>query len=441
MEYDRCNSRGSTLQMALIVAKFGGTSVATPERIKNVAKRLVDYRKAGNDVVAVVSAMGKSTDDLVKLAYELNPEPPARELDVLLSTGEQVSMSALAIAIEALGEKAISFTGRQAGMFTDSDHTKAKIQEVRVDRVLKAIDDGQIVVCAGFQGIDRVGDVTTLGRGGSDTTAVAIAAGLRADVCEIYTDVDGVYTVDPRMNPRAKKIDQISYDEMLELAGCGAGVLQARSVEMARTYNVVIHCRSAFNDEHGTIVKESDESMEQAIISGIAFDKSEAKVTIRDVPDNVGVAARVFSAISNDAHANIDMIIQNVSENGHTDISFTAPIADLERVRETASKVIEELGARELIVDEAIAKLSVIGAGMRSNPGVAARMFQSLADNDVNISMISTSAIRISVVIALEDLKRAIECLHTEFGLDSEDLFEETMLSSEELAAKAAKGR
>ena len=427
--------------MSLIVAKFGGTSVATPQRIMNVAQRLVDYSTEGHHVVAVVSAMGKSTDDLVALADELNPNAPARELDVMLSTGELVSMSALAMAIEALGHKAMSFSGWQAGMLTDSSHTKAKITEVKTDRLIQALKRGYIAVCAGFQGIDPLGDITTLGRGGSDTTAVAIAAGLHADVCEIYTDVDGVYTVDPRLDPRARKIDEIGYDEMLELAGCGAGVLQARCVEMARTYGVVIHCRSAFSNEPGTIVKELDDTMEQAIVSGIAFDKSEAKVTIRDVPDNVGVAARVFSAMADDAHANIDMIIQNLSENGQTDISFTTPLADLARVRETGEKVVEELGAREMVVDESIAKLSVVGAGMRSNPGIAAKMFQTLADNDVNISMISTSAIRISVVIKADELERAVSCLHTAFGLDSDDLFEETMLSREELAAKAAKGR
>lgn len=427
--------------MAIIVAKFGGTSVATPERVQRVARRLVDYHDQGNKVVAVVSAMGKSTDDLVRLAGQLNPNPGKREMDVLLSTGEQVSMAVLSMAIQALGVDAVSMSGRQAGIVTDANHGKAKICEVNAERIRRELARDAIVVCAGFQGIDQQGDITTLGRGGSDTTAVAIAAGLNADICEIYTDVDGVYTVDPRINPRARKLDQISYDEMLELAGCGAGVLQARSVEMARRYGVVIHCRSAFDDVPGTLVKELDDTMEQAIISGIAFDKSEAKVTIRDVPDNVGVAAAVFTAMSRDAQANIDMIIQNLADNGHTDISFTSPLADLPRVRPVAERVVAELGARELVIDESIAKLSVIGAGMRSNPGVAARMFQTLADAGVNISMISTSAIRISVVIKAADLERAVCCLHTAFGLDSEDLFEETMLSREELAAKAAKGR
>ncbi len=426
--------------MARIVAKFGGTSVATPERIAAVAKRLVAMHAAGNEVVAVVSAMGKTTDDLVKLATTLNPNPPARELDVMLSTGEQVSMSALAIAIDALGDRAVSFTGAQIGIVTTNIHTKAKIEEVHADCIMSALEQGCIVIAAGFQGVDVAGDITTLGRGGSDTTAVAIAAGIRADMCEIYTDVAGVYTADPRMCPRARKIDAISYEEMLEIAASGAGVLQIRSVELARNYGVVIHCRSTFTDLPGTIVREFDMSMESAIISGVTFDLSEAKITIRDVPDSVGVAAAVFGAIS-DAGANIDMIIQNVSENGQTDISFTSPICDLPRVQPACEEIVERLGARTCIIDESIAKVSLIGAGMRTNPGVAAKMFKTLAENGVNISLIATSPIRISVAIPGEDVEKAVQCLHSAFGLDSDALFEETQLSGAEIEAKAHKGR
>ncbi|MDR1712650.1 MAG: aspartate kinase [Coriobacteriales bacterium] len=425
--------------MSLIVTKFGGTSLATPERVLGVAQRLVDYHQAGHQVVAVVSAMGKSTDDLLRLANSVNPNPPARELDQLMATGEMVSMSIVAMAVEALGVQAVSMTGRQAGIVTTEVFNKAKIAEIQADRILSELASGHIVIVAGFQGITRTGDITTLGRGGSDTTAVALAAGVGADVCEIYTDVDGVYTCDPRMVPAARKLDAISYEEMLELAAAGAGVLQMRSVEFARNYGVVIHCRSAFNDNPGTLVKEAS-AMEQAIVSGIAFDKSESKVTIRDVPDRVGIAAEVFGAIAA-ANINIDMIVQNISEGGSTDISFTVPAGELARLRPVLDSAIANLGIREYLVDESIAKISVVGAGMRSNPGVAARMFKTLADNNVNIGMISTSAIRISVVIDGAQIETALAALHTAFGLDSDNLFEETQLSGEELAAKAAKGR
>lgn len=426
--------------MSLIVAKFGGTSVGSPNRIKQVAKRLVNMKRAGDDVVAVVSAMGKSTDDLLELARTVNDKPPAREMDMLLSTGEQVSMSILAMAIEALGVPAVSLTGWQVGIVTDDLHTKAKIEQVNPGRIEQELAQGRIVIVAGFQGVTEHGDVTTLGRGGSDTTAVAIAAGIDADTCEIYSDVDGVYTADPRIAPHARKLDAISYEEMLELAACGSGVLQMRSVEFARTYGVVIHCRSTFSDEPGTLVKEADEDMESAIISGITFDKSEAKVTIRDVPDSLGVATRVFTPLA-DANVNIDMIIQNTSENGHTDISFTTPVSEIFKVREILAGVMNELGARDLEIDESIAKVSIVGTGMKSNPGVAAKMFRTLAENGINISMISTSAIRTSVVVSGEYAKDAVRYLHTAFGLDSADVFEETQLSGEELAAKAAKGR
>jgi len=426
--------------VALIVAKFGGTSVGSTERISQVAERLVRRRRAGDDVVAVVSAMGKSTDDLLALATQVNEHPSAREMDVLLSTGEQVSMSILAMAIEALGEQAVSLTGGQVGIVTDATHRKAKIREVKADRIRRELSAGRIVVVAGFQGITRDGDITTLGRGGSDTTAVALAAGIHADVCEIYSDVVGVYTADPRVVPHARKLDYISYEEMLELSACGAGVLQMRSVEFARNYKVQIHCRSTFTDEPGTIIKEADEKMESAVITGVAYDDSEAKVTVRDVPDSVGIAAQVFSSLAG-INVNVDMIIQNISENGHTDISFTTPIADLDRVRATLDELVPGLGARSYEIDESIAKVSIVGAGMKSNPGVAARMFQTLADNDINISLISTSSIRTSVVVEGGKMRDAVRCLHTAFGLDSDAVFEETQLSGEELAAKAAKGR
>jgi aspartate kinase len=348
-------------------------------------------------------------------------------------------MSVLAMAIEALGISAVSMTGRQAGIFTTTVFNRAQIAEIRADRLRRELDQGKIVIVAGFQGVTVEGDITTLGRGGSDTTAVALAAGIGADVCEIYTDVDGVYTADPRMVPRARKLDTISYDEMLEMAASGAGVLQMRSVEVARNHGVAIHCRSGFTTKPGTFVKEGT-PMESAIISGIACDNSEAKVTIRDVPDRVGLAAEVFGAIA-EASINIDMIVQNISENGATDISFTCLVSDLARLRPVLDGQVHQLGIRDYVVDESIAKVSVVGAGMRSNPGVAARMFRVLADGGINIAMISTSAIRISVVIEGGEAARAMRALHTAFGLDSDQVFEETQLSGDELAAKAEKGR
>ena len=426
--------------MSTVVAKFGGTSVATPERVINVARRIVERKRAGNRVVAVVSAMGKTTDDLIKLANSITDAPSPREMDTLLSTGEMVSMSLLAMAVESLGEKAISLSGRQIGLITDNVHGKASIREIHATRIKGALADDNIVIVAGFQGIDAAGDITTLGRGGSDTTAVAIAAGIKADVCEIYTDVDGVYTADPRIVPRAQKIDEISYEGMLEMAAGGAGVLHKRCVEFARNFGVVIHCRSSFNDEPGTLVKEMDPNMEKAIVSGVTHDLSEAKFTIRDVPDTAGVAATVFGAMA-DANLAVDMIIQNLSEQGYTDISFTSPKADAARTEEVMRKIVEDLGARELIVADNIAKVSIIGAGMKVNSGVAAKMFRTLADGDINISMISTSDIRTSVVIPADEAERAVRLLHTAFGLDGTKVFQETQLSAEELAAKANKGR
>ncbi|MDO8963469.1 MAG: aspartate kinase [Coriobacteriia bacterium] len=407
--------------MALVVQKYGGTSVGTTERIMAVAGRLIAAKERGDRVVAVVSAMGDVTDELLEKAHAISSTPPEREMDMLLATGEQVTIALLAMAIHAQGHEAMSFTGAQAGIVSDGTHTKARIQAVNAGRVMDAVNDGAIAIVAGFQGLTPEGEITTLGRGGSDTTAVAVAAGLGADVCEIYTDVDGVYTADPRVEPSAVKVDLISYEEMLEMAATGARVLQLRSVEFARNHGVVIHVRSSFNDNPGTIVKEADETMEQAIISGVTHDTSEAKVTVRDVPDRPGVAAEVFGLLA-DENVNVDMIIQNVSEDGTTDISFTTPKEDLVRAKRAVDKVVAELGARECSVDESVAKVSLVGAGMKTHPGVAAKMFRSLADAGVNLDMISTSSIRISCVIAAEQVQTAVRTLHAAFGLADDEV-------------------
>ncbi len=425
--------------MALIVAKFGGTSVASPERIKGVADRLIKIRERGDEVVAVVSAMGKTTDELMGLAAAVNPDPPSRELDRLLSTGEQVSMTLLALALEAKGHKAMSYTGRQAGIETNGTHNKAKIVKVHNERIRRALDAGCIPVIAGFQGIDGNGDITTLGRGGSDTTAVAVAWGIKADICEIYSDVDGVYTTDPRTAPRARKLESVSYDEMLELSSAGSGVLQMRAVEFAKKWNVVIHARSAFSEAPGTLVRE-ESRMEQAVITGIAHDTSEMKVTIRHVPDTTGVAAMVFSALAAKM-VNMDMIIQNTSLDGATDISFTCPEADLARAVEAIEEVLPEIGADGWDVDEDIAKVSLVGTGMKSSPGVSALAFRTMSENNINILAISTSPIRLSMVIEAAEVERAVQVLHTAFDLDSDSVFQETQLSAEEIADKMKKGR
>lgn len=411
--------------MALVVQKYGGSSVGSADRLMAVARRLIAAKEQGHRVVAVVSAMGDVTDELLAKALAISADPPTREMDMLLATGEQVTIALLAMAIDTLGHEAISLTGAQAGIVSDSAHTKARIQEIRADRVMEAVDSGRIVIVAGFQGLTESGEITTLGRGGSDTTAVAVAAGLGADVCEIYTDVDGVFTADPRVEPAARKLDMISYEEMLEMAATGARVLQLRSVEFARNHGVVIHVRSSFNDSEGTIVKEADGTMEQAIISGVTHDTSEAKVTVRDVPDRPGVAAEVFGRLA-DANVNVDMIIQNVSEAGTTDISFTTPKDDLPRATRAVREVVEDLGAREWSVDESVAKVSLVGAGMKTHPGVAALMFRSLADAGVNLDMISTSAIRISCVIAADQVDIAVRALHAAFGLDDRSVIAET---------------
>ncbi|MDR1016018.1 MAG: aspartate kinase [Coriobacteriales bacterium] len=427
--------------MSIIVCKFGGTSLANPERVLRAARRLVDYRQAGHEVVAVVSAMGKTTDDLVALAEAVSPKPPLREMDMLLATGEQQSMAVMAMAIQGLGQRAVSMTGRQAGIITTAAYSKAQIDQIKCERVTDALAKDEIVIVAGFQGVTRKGDITTLGRGGSDTTAVALAAALHADLCEIYSDVDGVYTADPRKVPRAHKLERLSYKEMLEIAAAGSGVLALRAVEFARRYQVPVSCRSAFNDNPGTIISAyKEDPMEQAVVSSVTYDNSEAKITIRDVPDNVGIAAQVFSAIAK-VGANVDMIVQNVSEDGHTDMSFTTPIKELDLIEPVLKAQVKALGAREYGIDRDIAKISIIGAGMKANPGVAAKMFKVLADNGVNIGMISTSAIRVSVTVRSENIERALTSLHTAFGLDADEEYEETQLTAAELAAKAQKGR
>lgn len=388
--------------------------MGSPDRISRVADRIVATRAAGNDVVVVVSAMGSTTDELVALAEAVNPRPPAREMDMLLSAGERISMALCAMAIAARGVEAVSFTGSQAGIITDAAHGRAKIQEIRGTRVREALAEGKVAIVAGFQGVNPDSrDVTTLGRGGSDATAVALAAALDADVCEIYTDVEGVFTADPRIVPEARKLDELSFDEMLELSAGGAGVLMTRSVEFGRRYGIPIHVRSSFVDSEGTWVRET--TMEQAIISGIAHDVSEAKVTVWAVPDRPGVAARLFEPMA-EAGINVDMIVQNVSREGTTDISFTVPKATVETAREIAERAAGELGAAGAEVDADVAKVSLVGAGMKSHPGVAARVFRALAEAGINIEMISTSTIRISCVVRGDQVEDAVRALHGAFS-------------------------
>ncbi|HWO71520.1 MAG TPA: aspartate kinase [Actinomycetota bacterium] len=404
--------------MPVIVQKYGGTSVATTERIQAVAERILRAREEGNDVVAVVSAMGDTTDELLSMATAITPAPEPRELDMLLTAGERIAMSLLAIALNARGCRAASYTGSQAGIITDTQHGRAKIVDVRPGRILEALADGKVVIVAGFQGVSTSQDVTTLGRGGSDTTGVALAAALGADACEIYTDVEGVFTADPRIEPRARKLDRISYEEMLELAASGAKVLQVRSVEYARRNGVRIHVRSSFSDEPGTWVEDiPEEDVEQALISGVALDTDEAKVTLEEVPDRPGVAAAIFKAVAAEG-VNVDMIVQNVSHAGRTDVSFTVPRADLTRLKASLDRIVEEIGAPRYATDDGIAKVSLVGAGMKSHPGVAAEMFDALASEGINIEMISTSSIRISCVIRKEDAERAVRAIHARFGLD-----------------------
>jgi aspartate kinase len=405
----------------LLVQKFGGTSVADPDRIRAVADHVARTRRAGDDVVVVVSAMGKSTDDLLRLAHDVADVPEGRELDMLLTAGERISMALVCMAVENLGVPAVSFTGSQAGIVTDAEHGRAKIIEVRGDRIREALGAGKVAIVAGFQGVSTSREITTMGRGASDLTAVALAATLGADVCEIYTDVEGVYTADPRVVPEAHKLARVSFDEMLEMAATGGRVLALRSVEFARNHRVRVHVRSSFTWAPGTWVTDEEDptmtSMEQAIISGVTHDVSEAKVTIEQVPDRPGVAATWFRALA-DAGVNVDMIVQNVSTAGHTDISFTVPRADLSRAENCMDKIVVETEAKGYRTDARIGRISLIGAGMRTHPGVAAQMFEVLASEGINIEMISTSTIRVSCVVAEDDVERGVRSLHTAFGLD-----------------------
>jgi len=399
--------------MSIVVQKFGGTSLADPARIKAVADRVESTRREGNDVVVVVSAMGETTDQLVALAGELSDDPSPREMDMLLSAGERISMALLAITLNSRGIAAVSYTGSQAGILTDSSHGSAKILDIKGTRVRDSLAQGRVVIVAGFQGVDPESkEITTLGRGGSDATAVALAAALGADSVEIYTDVDGVFTADPRIVPDARKLDEIPFDEMLELSAGGAGVLMSRAVEFGRRYDIPIHVRSSFHDEEGTWVRES--AMEQAIVSGIAHDRSEAKLTVNRVPDRPGVAASLFGSLAQ-AGVNVDMIVQNVSHDGTTDISFTVPRIHVVEGERIAKQVAVEIGAESVDVDSDIAKVSLVGAGMKTHPGVAAKVFESLSAAGINIEMISTSTIRISCVIRGSQVANAVQALHAAF--------------------------
>ena len=404
--------------MALIVQKYGGTSVADPDRMRAVAENIAITKRHGNDVVVVPSAMGKSTDNLIKLANDVSKTQPGREMDMLITTGERISMALLCMALADLGIEAKSFTGSQAGIITDTVHTKAKILEVKGDRVREALSQGKVCVVAGFQGISTEKEITSLGRGGSDTTAVALAAALNADSCEIYTDVTGVFTADPRIVPQARKLAHVNFDEMLEMAGAGSKVLALRSVEFARNHNVPVHVRSAFTWELGTWVTSQEPNMEDPIISGVVTDTSEAKVTVVAVPDKPGISAALFEPLAA-ANVNVDMIVQNTSHDGTTDISFTIPKADVAAAQTIVERIAADVQARGVEHDAGIAKISLVGAGMKTSPGIAAKMFRVLADEGINIQMISTSTIRISVVTAAADLDRAARALHTAFGLDS----------------------
>ena len=401
----------------LIVQKFGGTSVANPDRIKNVARRVARYRAEGNQVVVVVSAMSGVTDNLIKMARELAPLPNEREMDMLLATGEQTTIALTAIALHGMDVPAISLTGAQAGIVTDGVHTKARIANITPKKVHSLLQEGKVVIVAGFQGQTDEGQITTLGRGGSDLTAIALAAALKADLCQIYTDVDGVYTADPRLAPGARKLSEISYEEMLELAGLGAKVMQSRSVEFAKKFGVVFEVRSSLNDNPGTIVKEETPNMESVVIRGVSLDKNQAKITLVAVPDRPGVAAHVFKAIA-DASVNVDMIVQNISHNADapaTDLSFTVDKPDLLKATRIIDGLKGKIGFRQAIADENIGKLSIVGVGMRSHPGVAAKLFETLAAAGINIQMISTSEIKISVVVDLTKGEQALRTVHEAF--------------------------
>jgi aspartate kinase len=403
--------------VALIVQKYGGTSVADADRIRAVAEHVAFTRRQGHELIVVVSAMGKETDSLIALAAAVSRSQPGREMDMLLTVGERKSMALLCMALADLGIDAMSFTGSQAGIITDTTHGRAKIVEVKGDRIRDSLADGVVCVVAGFQGVSVLKEITTLGRGGSDTTAVALAAAFGADTCEIYTDVTGVFSADPRIVPTARKLARVSFEEMLEMAAAGGRVLALRSVEFARNHNVPLHVRSSFTWEPGTWVTAEEPAMEQPIISGVTHDISEAKVTVTNVPDRPGISAALFEPLAA-ANVNVDMIVQNTSKDGTTDISFTVPKADMRAAERIVAEVAKDIGAAGVDHDSEIAKVSLIGAGMKTSPGVAARMFRVLADENVNIEMISTSTIRISCVVAASDMERAVRALHTAFGLD-----------------------
>ncbi|MBC7347234.1 MAG: aspartate kinase [Clostridia bacterium] len=403
--------------MALVVQKYGGTSVANAERIKNVARRVAAYYRQGNQMVVVVSARGDTTDELIALAREISPRPPERELDMLLATGEQQSIALVAMAIRELGLPVISLTGPQVGIITDNAHTKARILEVSSERLNAELAKGRIVIVAGFQGMTIDHDITTLGRGGSDTTAVAVAAALKADVCEIYTDVEGVFTADPRLVPDARKLEEVSFDEMLEMASLGAQVLQPRAVEFAKQYGVRLHVRSSFSEAPGTIVREGREVEKEIVVTGVAHDRNVAKIGIFGVPDRPGIAYRLFSALAAD-HINVDMIVQSAMREERNDIAFTVGKDDLAKAVEVVARVNNEIGAQGYVADEGVAKVSIVGAGMITNPGVAARMFEALAEENINIEMISTSEIKVSCIIRAEETEKAVRALHRKFELD-----------------------
>ena len=402
--------------MALVVQKYGGTSVATPDLIRRVAERVVARHRQGDRMVVVVSAMGDTTDELQALAEKVSRHPTEREMDMLMASGERISMSLLAMAINDMGVEAVSLTGGQSGIITDSVHQSARILDLKPDRLLEELDRGKIIVVAGFQGVTTEAEETTLGRGGSNLTAVALAYALKADVCEMNTDVDGIYTADPRIVPEARKLDVVSPDEMLELASSGARVLQSRSVEFAKKYGVVIAVRSSFNENPGTLIKEVEE-MESVVVRGIAHDLSDAKITVRHVTDRPGIAATLFGALA-DRNVNVDVILQNTSEAGTTDVSFTVKEGDLGKALEVCQKVKDQIGAADVLADSEIAKVSIVGVGMKSHPGVAATAFRALADAGINIQMISTSEIKISCVVSRQDAEKAVQVLHEAFELD-----------------------
>ena len=405
--------------MALIVQKYGGTSVGDVDRIREVANHVARTRAAGNEVVVVVSAMGKFTDDLILLAHDVSSTRPAREMDMLLTAGERISMSLVSMALGAVGVKSASFTGSQAGIITDTSHERAKILEIRPDRIREALDEGLVPVVAGFQGVSTERDITTLGRGGSDVTAAALAAALRADVCEIYTDVAGVFSADPRVVTKAHRLDKVSFDEMLEIASTGGRVLMLRSVEFARRHHVPMHVRSSFTWEPGTWIVEEDPTMEEAIVSAITDDTSEAKITVAGVPDRPGVAATLFRELAND-DINVDMIVQNTSAYNLADISFTVAKTELKAAMAACEKVQKEIHAASVTSDDSIGRVTLVGGGMKSSPGVTALMFETLYKNNINIEMISTSSIRISCVLRADKVADAVRLLHTAFGLDGE---------------------